>query len=188
MLITTYTSAHPAESFYIASQSMRLLNRLSSTDSSSLSIIGATFSSSSLMSSSGTQIHPATMDRMQDVQDYPDVQTYNDTELDYFSSIYSSYASYNNSNIVSAHYKIMTALYIALPLLLATVGIVGNSTVIYIIIRHRDMQTVTNYFLANLAATDVVILTLCAIPFASSITAVLPTSVCKSINYIMFVS
>ncbi len=33
-------------------------------------------------------------------------------------------------------------------------GIVGNGAVIYIVIRHKDMHTTTNYSFANLAVTD----------------------------------
>ena len=180
-------STHLTRNTGIASLAIDVMNHSSSSVPSALSSLAVAFANSSSMSLSATQIHRATMERT--VEDYPDVHVYNDTESDYLYSSYSSYA-YNNSHTISAQYnKIMTVLYIALPILVAVVGIIGNSTVIYIIVKHRDMQTVTNYFLANLAATDVVILTLCAIPSAvASLTEVLPVSVCKGVNYVMFVS
>ncbi|XP_072167299.1 G-protein coupled receptor 54-like [Diadema setosum] len=101
-----------------------------------------------------------------------------------------SYSSgYGKITTVSDRFNyIMNVLYITMPIIFATIGIIGNSIVIYIIFRHKDMQTVTNYFLANLAATDVALLALCAIPSAIAITAEIPVSVCKGINYVMFVT
>ncbi|XP_063955520.1 kiSS-1 receptor-like [Lytechinus pictus] len=49
-------------------------------------------------------------------------------------------------------------------ILIAITGLTGNSVVLYIIIKHRDMRTVTNYFVANLAITDITFLILCVIP------------------------
>ncbi|XP_041463959.1 G-protein coupled receptor 54-like [Lytechinus variegatus] len=124
------------------------------------------------------------MTRMDVAMDYPDTQGFNDSELESFSSIY--YYIYNDTKVSSKWNEMMTVLYVTLPILLAVIGIIGNSTVMYIIFKHRDMQTVTNYFLANLAATDVAMLTLCAIPSAIAIIIEIPLSVCKGINYIMF--
>ncbi|XP_038066510.1 G-protein coupled receptor 54-like [Patiria miniata] len=38
------------------------------------------------------------------------------------------------------------------------VGLVGNSAVIYIVVRYRDMHTTTNFSFANLALTDILLL------------------------------
>lgn len=57
--------------------------------------------------------------------------------------------------------------YIVIPilfLLIAFVGISGNSLVIFVIAKHRDMRTVTNYFVGNLAITDISLLLICDIP------------------------
>lgn len=40
------------------------------------------------------------------------------------------------------------------------VSVVGNSTVIWIILSHRRMRTVTNYFIVNLAVSDLLMTTL----------------------------
>ena len=74
--------------------------------------------------------------------------------------------------------------------LLVFVGLVGNSTVLFIIVRHPDMQTVTNYFIANLAITDIATLMICTLPAALSGAGVLPMGpgVCKAVNYMQFVS
>ncbi|XP_038072038.1 kiSS-1 receptor-like [Patiria miniata] len=52
-------------------------------------------------------------------------------------------------------------------ILIAAVGITGNSLVLHIIFRHRDMRTVTNSFVASLALTDIAILVICVIPTAT---------------------
>ncbi|ELV12732.1 neuropeptide Y receptor type 2 [Tupaia chinensis] len=43
-------------------------------------------------------------------------------------------------------------------------GVVGNSLVIYVVIRFKSMRTVTNFFIANLALADLLVSTLC-LPF-----------------------
>uniref|UniRef100_UPI00398F875D neuropeptide Y receptor type 2-like isoform X1 n=2 Tax=Pristiophorus japonicus TaxID=55135 RepID=UPI00398F875D len=43
-------------------------------------------------------------------------------------------------------------------------GVVGNSLVIYVVIRYKSMGTVTNFFIANLAVADLMVSTLC-LPF-----------------------
>ena len=56
------------------------------------------------------------------------------------------------------------------PILIATyvpiflMGIMGNLLVIYVIARNRSMQTVTNFFLANLAVADLLVALCCVIP------------------------
>eukprot|EP00058_Branchiostoma_floridae_P011509 XP_002596997.1 hypothetical protein BRAFLDRAFT_215967 [Branchiostoma floridae] len=46
------------------------------------------------------------------------------------------------------------------------IGGVGNSLVIYIVARYSEMRTVTNYYIVNLAVTDLAFL-VCCIPFIS---------------------
>ncbi|XP_035688660.1 G-protein coupled receptor 54-like [Branchiostoma floridae] len=52
------------------------------------------------------------------------------------------------------------------------IGGIGNSLVIYIVARYSEMRTVTNYYIVNLAVTDLAFL-VCCIPFIS-------------INYLMY--
>ncbi|XP_071794109.1 kiSS-1 receptor-like [Asterias amurensis] len=74
--------------------------------------------------------------------------------------------------------------------LLALMGLVGNCSVMFIICRHTDMQTVTNYFIANLAITDVATVLFCILPTALQSSGIIPmsTGVCKGVNYIQFVT
>ncbi|KAK7944699.1 hypothetical protein WMY93_000427 [Mugilogobius chulae] len=48
------------------------------------------------------------------------------------------------------------------------VGLVGNSLVIYVITKHRQMRTATNFYIANLAATDIIFL-VCCVPFTATL-------------------
>ncbi|XP_027275239.1 kiSS-1 receptor isoform X5 [Cricetulus griseus] len=74
---------------------------------------------------------------------------------------------------------------------LMLLGLVGNSLVIYVICRHKHMRTVTNFYIANLAATDVTFL-LCCVPFTALLYPlpawVLGDFMCKFVNYIQQVS
>ncbi|XP_070538909.1 G-protein coupled receptor 54-like [Ptychodera flava] len=47
---------------------------------------------------------------------------------------------------------------------LAVVGIVGNSLVVFIVVKYRDMHSVTNAYICNLARTDICFLAVCATP------------------------
>ncbi|OPJ88111.1 neuropeptide Y receptor type 2 [Patagioenas fasciata monilis] len=48
--------------------------------------------------------------------------------------------------------------------LIILLGFIGNSLVIYIIVKYKTMRTVTNFFIANLALADLMVDTLC-LPF-----------------------
>ncbi|XP_051028673.1 kiSS-1 receptor [Acomys russatus] len=82
----------------------------------------------------------------------------------------------------------LVPLFFAVLMLL---GLVGNSLVIYVICRHKHMRTVTNFYIANLAATDVTFL-LCCVPFTALLYPlpawVLGDFMCKFVNYIQQVS
>ncbi|KAM9244688.1 LOW QUALITY PROTEIN: kiSS-1 receptor [Dugong dugon] len=67
----------------------------------------------------------------------------------------------------------------------------GNSLVIYVVCRHKQMRTATNFYIANLAATDVIFL-LCCVPFTVLLYPlpawVLGDFMCEFVNYIQQVS
>ncbi len=50
--------------------------------------------------------------------------------------------------------------------IIATVGLIANSAVIFIVIRYKDMHKTVNYAFANLAVTDLMLLLLDAVPTA----------------------
>ncbi|CAD7685905.1 unnamed protein product [Nyctereutes procyonoides] len=70
-------------------------------------------------------------------------------------------------------------------------GLAGNSLVLFVICRHKQMRTVTNFYIANLAATDVTFL-LCCVPFTALLYPlpawVLGDFMCKFVNYMQQVS
>uniref|UniRef100_A0A4W3HHS2 G-protein coupled receptor 54-like n=1 Tax=Callorhinchus milii TaxID=7868 RepID=A0A4W3HHS2_CALMI len=75
--------------------------------------------------------------------------------------------------------------------LIMLVGLVGNSLVIYVITKHRQMRTVTNFYIANLAATDIIFL-VCCVPFTATLYP-LPSWIfgdfmCKFVNYLQQVT
>ncbi|XP_078526663.1 kiSS-1 receptor [Lissotriton helveticus] len=75
--------------------------------------------------------------------------------------------------------------------MLMVVGLAGNSLVIYVISKHKQMRTVTNFYIANLATTDIIFL-VCCVPF-TAVLYPLPSWIfgefmCKFVNYIQQVS
>ncbi|XP_006017627.1 kiSS-1 receptor [Alligator sinensis] len=74
---------------------------------------------------------------------------------------------------------------------LLVLGLAGNSLVIYVISRHQPMRTVTNFYIANLATTDIIFL-VCCVPFTAMLYPlpgwVFGEFMCKFVNYIQQVS
>lgn len=64
---------------------------------------------------------------------------------------------------ITKHLGVQITLITAYSLIIL-LGLVGNALVIYMIIRYRNMRTVTNFFIANLALADLLVDTLC-LPF-----------------------
>ncbi|KAM6948297.1 KISS1 receptor a [Aplochiton taeniatus] len=75
--------------------------------------------------------------------------------------------------------------------LIMLVGLVGNSSVIYVISRHRQMRTATNFYIANLAATDIIFL-VCCVPFTATLYPlpgwVFGNFMCKFVAYLQQVT
>ncbi|XP_060131207.1 G-protein coupled receptor 54 [Zootoca vivipara] len=74
---------------------------------------------------------------------------------------------------------------------LMLVGVAGNSLVIYVIAKHKQMRTVTNFYIANLAVTDIIFL-VCCVPFTAVLYPlpgwIFGEFMCKFVNYIQQVS
>lgn len=64
---------------------------------------------------------------------------------------------------VTKHLGVQIALIMAYSLIIL-LGLLGNALVIYMIVRYKNMRTVTNFFIANLALSDLLVDTLC-LPF-----------------------
>ncbi|MEE6487512.1 hypothetical protein FKM82_014928 [Ascaphus truei] len=75
--------------------------------------------------------------------------------------------------------------------MLMVVGLAGNSLVIYVISKHKQMRTVTNFYIANLATTDIIFLVSC-VPFTAALYPlpgwIFGEFMCKFVNYIQQVS
>lgn len=75
-------------------------------------------------------------------------------------------------------------------ILIALIGLTGNIVVLHIIFRNKEMQNITNYFIANLAMTDIALLLTCDLPTAALSASIIPLGVvlCKVVNYMQHVS
>lgn len=84
--------------------------------------------------------------------------------------------------------EVFTKLVPALIGIITLVGLVGNSIVVYVIVCQGHLKTVTNYYIVNLAITDIFFLVFCA-PFTASIYAtpswLFGTFMCKFVFYMM---
>uniref|UniRef100_A0A672HC89 KISS1 receptor b n=1 Tax=Salarias fasciatus TaxID=181472 RepID=A0A672HC89_SALFA len=71
------------------------------------------------------------------------------------------------------------------------VGLVGNSLVIHVVTKHQQMKTVTNFYIVNLATTDILFL-ICCVPFTATLYP-LPSWIfgefmCRLVNYLQQVT
>ncbi|KAL2097830.1 hypothetical protein ACEWY4_007037 [Coilia grayii] len=75
--------------------------------------------------------------------------------------------------------------------LIMLVGLIGNSLVIYVISKHRQMRTATNFYIANLAATDIIFL-VCCVPFTATLYPlpgwIFGDFMCKSVAFLQQVT
>ena len=58
----------------------------------------------------------------------------------------------------------LRAIFITMYCIIFVLGISGNSLVVYVVLRNPAMQTITNVFITNLAAADIM-MCLLAVPF-----------------------
>lgn len=89
----------------------------------------------------------------------------NDTEDSYITSEY-SYLSSANETMTNDPIKFrgVQALFLIIYTVIFVLGIFGNTLICYIVCRNRTMQTVTNFFIMNLALSDILLCALC-VPF-----------------------
>lgn len=68
----------------------------------------------------------------------------------------------NRSSLVSYRYEFDISVLLILGYMsVFIVGLVGNSCVIWVVIRAPRMRTVTNYLIVNLACIDIIVLLVC---------------------------
>ncbi|KAL7640167.1 UNVERIFIED_CONTAM: hypothetical protein RMT77_009581 [Armadillidium vulgare] len=70
----------------------------------------------------------------------------------------------NESSVDIMVYPTMQAIFYIHYITIFLLGVFGNCLVCYVVFRNKHMQTVTNYFIANLALADILLCTL-AVPF-----------------------
>lgn len=76
----------------------------------------------------------------------------------------SDYDDYIEQSDIFARLAWLKAIFYALYIIIFSVGICGNVLVCYVVFRNKSMQTVTNYFITNLALSDILLCTF-AVPF-----------------------
>ncbi|KAJ8317568.1 hypothetical protein KUTeg_005472 [Tegillarca granosa] len=74
--------------------------------------------------------------------------------------------SFNNMSDSSQvmHEPWLTGIYIFLYSAIFLLGVSGNTLVVYVVVRNKTMQTITNIFITNLAVSDI-LMCLLAVPF-----------------------
>nr|UYF08492.1 kisspeptin receptor type 3 [Cynoglossus semilaevis] len=75
--------------------------------------------------------------------------------------------------------------------LIMVVGLVGNALVIRVVTKHQQMKTITNFYIVNLATTDILFL-VCCVPFTATLYP-LPSWIfgefmCRLVNYLQQVT
>ncbi|XP_046405980.1 neuropeptide SIFamide receptor-like [Ischnura elegans] len=89
------------------------------------------------------------------------------------------------------HSLAMTVVYCVAYLIVFAVGLVGNCFVIAVVYRSPRMRTVTNYFIVNLAAADILVIVFCLPATLMSnifVPWVLGWWMCKTVPYVQGVS
>ncbi|XP_067613812.1 prolactin-releasing peptide receptor [Eurosta solidaginis] len=72
------------------------------------------------------------------------------------------YEEEQNKDLI--HNKLVQIIFCIIYLTVFALGVFGNVLVCYVVLRNRAMQTVTNYFITNLALSDILLCVL-AVPF-----------------------
>lgn len=82
--------------------------------------------------------------------------TINDESTSYITEAYGLDANYSNGNFTCAPIDMPLSKFFFLVLyaVVCIVGLMGNTLVIYVVLRFSNMQTVTNMYILNLAIAD----------------------------------
>lgn len=82
--------------------------------------------------------------------------TINYESTSYIPVLYGHESNYSNSNFTCApiDMPLSTFLFMLLYAVVCIVGLMGNTLVIYVVLRFSNMQTVTNMYILNLAIAD----------------------------------
>lgn len=55
----------------------------------------------------------------------------------------------------------ITVCFVVINVVIAVLAVLGNCLVVYVVVAYRRMRTVTNYFIANLALSDILMALFC---------------------------
>lgn len=67
----------------------------------------------------------------------------------------------NNTQAFFRHSNLMSGIYVAGYVFVFILGLLGNIFVISVVIRFRQMRTITNIFITNLAIADILVILFC---------------------------
>lgn len=67
----------------------------------------------------------------------------------------------NNTQAIFRHSNLMSGIFVAGYVFVFILGLLGNIFVISVVIRFRQMRTITNFFITNLAFADILVILFC---------------------------
>lgn len=112
---------------------------------------------SNMNNSSGTAISSSLMNSL------PNLSNHMNRDEEQFdnSSVYWDMDNFDDIDFLYRHSLTMSTVYCIAYIIVFLVGLVGNSFVIAVVLRMRNMRTVTNYFIVNLAVADILVIVFC---------------------------
>lgn len=69
--------------------------------------------------------------------------------------------TFNNTQAIFRHSNLMSGIFVAGYIFVFILGLLGNVFVIFVVIRFRQMRTITNFFITNLAFADILVIVFC---------------------------
>lgn len=69
--------------------------------------------------------------------------------------------TFNNTQAIFRHSNLMSGIFVAGYVFVFILGLLGNVFVIFAVIRFRQMRTITNFFITNLAFADILVTLFC---------------------------
>lgn len=76
--------------------------------------------------------------------------------------------TFNNTQAIFRHSNLMSGIFVAGYVFVFILGLLGNIFVIFVVVRFRQMRTITNFFITNLAFADILVILFCVLATLTS--------------------